>query len=63
MKEKKYSRCECSECHEAKTLFTTHPQDEKGEILICTDCAYGIEYALGEMQSGLATQREQALCL
>ena len=53
----------CPECDRNKIVFVSHPCDEKQEIKICTDCAIAIEYELGEKQSGLATMREEALCL
>lgn len=55
---KYHAKCVCPECNESKTLFVVHPQDSEQEVFICSECADYIEYVMGEVISGQATERE-----
>lgn len=53
----------CRECEREKAIFVKHPQDEKQEIIICSDCAERLQYEYDEVMTGRAIEREERLCL
>lgn len=53
----------CTECEKEKVIFVAHPQDEKQEILICSDCAEILQYEYDEVITGRVIEIEERLCL